>query len=301
MSSLTKTSPIAWNRSPDTSMIEFVLGQGVRSLLAHSPSAQLDAEVLLSTVLGVERSALITRGSDQLADDDLRTYRDLIEQRRNGIPVAYLTGRREFWSLALRVTPAVLVPRHETEILVETALKHIPKSEESTVLDLGTGSGAIALAIASERPLARIMGVDVSPGALGVARENARVLALRNVSFRLGSWFDAVPNERFDVVVANPPYVAERDPALAALAAEPALALLAGPDGLDALEAIIAGAPSHMTPGGWLLLEHGSTQQHEVSRLLERRGFAAVECHSDYSGLPRVTRGTFSSPLKERP
>lgn len=284
----------------DPRTVEFALGQGVRSLLAHSGSPQLDAEVLLSTVLGVARSALIARGSEPLAEKALRTYRDLLEQRRRGIPVAYLTGRREFWSLPLKVTPAVLVPRHETEILVEVALMHVPKSEERTVLDLGTGSGAVALAIASERPLARVVGVDVSPGALGVARENARALALHNASFRLGSWFDAVPDERFDVVVANPPYVADGDPALAALAAEPALALVAGPEGLDALEAIVAQAPSHLRPGGWLLLEHGSTQQLEVARLLERRGFAGLDCHSDYSGLPRVTRGTLPPPLKER-
>jgi release factor glutamine methyltransferase len=289
-----------WNRSRDPNTVEFTLGQAVRSLVAHSDSPQLDAEVLLSSVLGVGRSALIARGSDPVPEAALRTYRDLIEQRSSGTPVAYLTGRREFWSLPLKITPAVLVPRHETEILVEVALKHVSKFEKCAVLDLGTGSGAVALAIASERPLARVVGVDVSPGALGVARENARVLGLRNASFRLGSWFDAVPDECFDVVVANPPYIADGDPALGALAAEPALALVAGPQGLDALEAIVAAAPSHLTRDGWLLLEHGSTQQLEVARLLERRGFAAVDSHSDYSGLPRVTRGTLPSPLKER-
>jgi release factor glutamine methyltransferase len=185
-------------------------------------------------------------------------------------------------------------------MLVEVALGHIPESEERAVLDLGTGSGAVAFAIASERPLARVVGVDVSPGALSIARDNVRTLALPNVTFRLGSWFDAVPGEVFDVVVANPPYVADRDPALEALAAEPALALVAGPAGLDALEAIIAAAPRHLTRGGWLLLEHGSSQQHEVAKLLERRGFAGIECRSDYSGLPRVTRGVYSPPLKER-
>jgi release factor glutamine methyltransferase len=136
---------------------------------------------------------------------------------------------------------------------------------------------------------------------LGVARDNARALALPNVTFRLGSWFDPVPGEVFDAVVANPPYVADGDPALAALAAEPLLALLAGPAGLDALEAIVARAPRHLTRGGWLLLEHGSGQEHEVAKLLERRGFTGIQCHCDYSGLPRVTRGTFSPPLKERP
>jgi release factor glutamine methyltransferase len=287
-------------RSADPSTVANAVGQGVRSLIGHSESPQLDAEVLLSSALGVDRSALIARGSDLLADHDLRVYRNLLEQRREGTPVAYLTGRREFWSLPLKVTSAVLVPRPETELLVEVALQHLPKSEERAVLDLGTGSGAVALAIASERPLARVVGVDVSPGALGVARDNVRNLALPNATFRLGSWFDAVPGEVFDVVVANPPYVADRDPALAALAAEPALALVAGSEGLDALEAIVAKAPQHLTPGGWLLLEHGSAQQHEVAKLLERRGFAGIECHSDYSGLPRVTRGSFPPPLKER-
>ena len=169
------------------------------------------------------------------------------------------------------------------------------------VLDLGTGSGAVALAIASERPRAHVTAVDVSPGALGVARDNARALALSNVTFRLGSWFDATPGERFDLVVANPPYVAEDDPVLAFLAAEPALALLAGPRGLDALETIVARAPSFMTGEGWLLLEHGSTQHREIARLLTCRGFRDVECHADYSGLPRVTRGSFQSPHEERP
>jgi release factor glutamine methyltransferase len=291
---------IAANRSADASTVASALGQGVRALSMHSGSPQLDAEVLLSSVLGVERAALIARGSDLLADHELTLYRDLLEQRRGGMPVAYLTGRREFWSLPLKVTPAVLVPRPETELLVEVALQHLPKSAECAVLDLGTGSGAVALAIASERPLARVMGVDVSPGALGIARDNARALARPNVAFRLGSWFDAVPGEVFDVVVANPPYVADHDPALAALAAEPELALVAGPAGLDALVAIIAAAPAHLTRGGWLLLEHGSTQEHEVAKLLKRRGFAGIECHCDYSGLPRVTRGTFSPPLKER-
>jgi release factor glutamine methyltransferase len=291
--------PIA-NRSAEPATIASGLAQGVRSLFTHSGSPQLDAEVLLSSVLGVGRSGLIARGAELLADQDLALYRNLLEERRRGTPVAYLTGRREFWSLPLKVTPAVLVPRPETERLVEVALEHIPESAERAVLDLGTGSGAVALAIGSERPHARVMGIDVSPSALSVARDNARALALPHVTFRLGSWFDAVPGEVFDIVVANPPYVAERDPALAALAAEPELALVAGPAGLDALDAIIAAAPRHLSRGGWLLLEHGSTQQHEVAQLLGRRGFAGIACHSDYSGLPRVTRGVYSPPLKER-
>ena len=297
---MSRSNPIMANRPAASNTIESALRQGVRVLGAHSGSPELDAQVLLSSALGVNRSALIARGSDPLADRDFAVYRDLLEQRSRGVPVAYLTGRREFWSLPLKVTPAVLVPRPETELLVEIALQHLPKSEPRAVLDLGTGSGAVALAIASERPLARVVGIDVSPGALGVARDNVRSLALPNATFRLGSWFDAVPGEVFDVVVANPPYIADGDPALAALGAEPALALVAGPAGLDALAAIIAAAPPHLARRGWLLLEHGSTQQHEVARLLERAGFSAIACHSDHSGLPRITRGTFSPPPKEQ-
>jgi release factor glutamine methyltransferase len=297
---MSSAKSIAANRSADSTTIERAVREGVRVLAAHSSSPQLDAEVLLSSALGVGRSALSARRSDSLDDDTLRAYRNLLEQRTRGTPVAYLTGRREFWSLSLTVTPAVLVPRPETERLVELALEYLPKSADRTVLDLGTGSGAVALALAAERPLARVTGVDVSPGALSVARDNARTLALSNVTFRLGSWFDAVPGEAFDIVVANPPYVANEDPALAALAAEPALALIAGPAGLDALEAIITAAPRHLTRGGWLLLEHGSAQEHAVAKLLEHRGFTAITCHRDYSGLPRVTRGSFSPLLKER-
>jgi release factor glutamine methyltransferase len=294
------SQPNLADRSSDPLTVESALRLGVRSLTAHSGSPRLDAEVLLSSALGLDRSALIVRGSDLLADHDLRVYRDLLGQRTRGMPVAYLTGRREFWSLPLKVTPAVLVPRPETELLVEAALQHIAKPEPCTVLDLGTGSGAVALALASERPFARIVGIDISPHALSVARDNARTMGLKNATFRLGYWFEAVAGELFDVVVANPPYVADEDPALVALAAEPRLALAAGPRGLDALEAIIARAPGHLNRGGWLLLEHGSTQEREVAQLLERRGFAGIECRSDYSGLPRVTRGTFQPPLKER-
>jgi release factor glutamine methyltransferase len=267
-----------------------------RTLAASSESPELDAEVLLSIVMGVARSALIVRAEEPVGVELLRAYQGLIDRRMSGVPVAYLTGRREFWSLPLKVTPAVLVPRHETELLVEMALKLIPKAEARSVLDLGTGSGAVALAIASERPLARVTGADVSPAALGVARDNARALALPNLAWRLGSWFDAVPGERFDAIVANPPYVAAGDPALAALEAEPEIALVSGPAGLDALTAIIEGAAPHLESGGWLVLEHGSSQHGDVTSMLERRGFGGVETYEDFSGRPRVTLGNFQSP-----
>ena len=287
--------PIEWNRSPDTSTIELALRQGVRALLAHSGSPQLDAEVLLSTVLGVERSALIARGACPLADDALRTYRDLIEQRRSGMPVAYLTGVREFWSLPLKVTPAVLVPRPETELLVEQALELLVGGS-AAVLDLGTGSGAIALAVASERRDARVVGVDISEAAIRVARDNAEALGLAHIEWRVGSWFAAVAEERFDVILSNPPYIRARDAALASLQAEPAMALIGGPTGLEQLSSIIAAAASHLNPGGWLLTEHGADQAGAVAALFERQHFQDIRSLEDYSGRPRLTRGQLRGP-----
>jgi release factor glutamine methyltransferase len=272
------------------------LTYAAHALAPHSESPRLDAEVLLSMVLGVARSQLITHSTEPIATDSLAAYQSLIARRASGAPIAYLTGTREFWSLALKITPAVLVPRPETELLVELALQLLPPQREHAILDLGTGSGAIALAIASERPGARVTGADISPAALSVARDNSRALALFQVTWRLGSWFDAVPGERFDMVVANPPYVAAGDQALNTLAAEPALALTSGPTGLEALTAIVEGAASHLEPKGWLLLEHGGNQALEVASLLERYGFSGIRSHVDYSGTPRVTLGTIHSP-----
>jgi len=275
------------------------LRSGASSLDGHSDSPRLDAELLLGKTLQLSRSALIARGNDPVASECAQSYAELIEQRRKGTPIAYLTGTREFWSLALRVTPAVLVPRPETEVLVELALQRLPRDRSSTVLDLGTGSGAIALAIASERPAARVTGVDISPSALAVARDNARELGLSRIDWRLGSWFTPVPGERFDVIVANPPYVAAADPALAKLAAEPAIALCDGPTGLEALSAIAAAAAPHLRSQGWLLLEHGSDQAPQVAQLLERHGFTQVRSHLDFSGKPRVTLGAVHAPSQQ--
>jgi release factor glutamine methyltransferase len=217
-----------------------------------------------------------------------------------------LTGIREFWSLPLKVTPAVLVPRPETELLVELALQLLPNhpapasaDQVRRVLDLGTGSGAIALAIASERPHARVTGVDVSPAALEVAVQNSRDLGVARIEWRLGSWFDAVPGERFHMILANPPYIAAADPALDQLTAEPGIALSPGPTGLEAFSAIAAQAPSHLHEGGWLVMEHGSEQAPDVARLLERHGFTSIRSHLDFSRKPRVTLGTFT-PHEDR-
>jgi release factor glutamine methyltransferase len=261
------------------------------TLEPHSESPRLDAELLLATVLGLPRSALIARGDEQVALRDESAYAELIEKRAGGVPVAYLTGGREFWSLPLKVSPAVLVPRPETEILVEQALALLPREAHCSVLDLGTGSGAIALSLAHERPRWAITAVDISSAALQVAVLNAEALNLTHVEWRLGHWFDPVALERFHLIVANPPYIAAQDPALAALGAEPAAALIAGPTGLEALCAIIAKAPEHLHARGWLALEHGAGQAHEVARLLEQHGFDSIRTHSDFSRKPRVTLG----------
>ena len=274
-----------------TSTIAETVKSAALTLSTHSESPRLDAELLLGKVLGLSRASLIARDTQSVALDDELELTQLILKRAKGVPVAYLTGRREFWSLTLTVTSDVLVPRPETESLVQHALQLLPHEAACSVLDLGTGSGAIALAIASERPRCRVTGVDLSPQALTVAKQNSRALKLPQIAWRLGSWFEAVPDERFDLIVANPPYIAATDPALAKLAAEPAMALSAGPTGLESLEVIIAQAPQHLHAGGWLALEHGNTQAPEVSRLLEQHGFASIRTFPDFSGKPRLTLG----------
>ncbi len=263
--------------------------QAASSLSSHTESPRLDAQLLLGKVLGLSRTSLIARGDEVLGQEAERQLTGLISQRAHGVPLAYLTGSREFWSLPLSVTPDVLVPRPETECLVQQALDLMP-GEICSVVDLGTGSGAIALSLASERPGWRVTGVDVSAQALAVAARNARALEL-SVTWRLGSWLDAVPGERFDLIVANPPYIADSDPALLKLTAEPALALTSGPTGLESLALIIAQAPQHLLAQGWLVLEHGSTQASAVTQLLWQHGFSAVRTFPDLSGKPRITLG----------
>lgn len=262
-----------------------------KELTPHSESPRLDAELLLATILGLHRSALIARSNEPVATNHENAYAELIRSRARGVPIAYLTGSREFWSLPLKVSSAVLVPRPETEILVGHALTLLPRDAVCSVLDLGTGSGAIALSLAHERPRWAITGVDISPAALQVAAQNAHSLKLSHVNWRLGSWFAPVPGEQFHLIVANPPYIAANDPALTALCAEPATALIAGPTGLEALRDIIAQSPRHLHARGWLALEHGITQGQDVAQLLQQHGFDSIRTYSDFSGRPRVTLG----------
>lgn len=260
-------------------------------LAADSSSAALDAALLLAHVLGLSRAALAARPELELTAAQAARLGRLAVRRAAGEPLAYLTGRREFWSLELDVTPDVLVPRPETELLVEWALEVLAGRPDPAVLDLGTGSGAIAIAIAHERPDAKVTAVDISEPALAVARGNAGRLALANLQFVAGNWFEPVATARFDVIVSNPPYVAAGDPALAALAHEPRVALVAGDDGLRALEAICAGAGSRLASGGCLLVEHGATQGAQIRARMAQWGFAGIESRRDLAGHERATRG----------
>jgi release factor glutamine methyltransferase len=261
-------------------------------LAGSSPSAALDAELLVARVLGIGRGALAADPGRALAPEELFALEAFARRRLAGEPIAYLAGRREFWSLDLEVSPDVLVPRPETELLVERALVAIAGLARPAVLDLGTGSGAIALALASMRPDAAVTATDRSAAALAMAKRNATRLGFANVKFIQGDWFAPLAGARFDAIVSNPPYVAAGDPALAALAHEPRSALVADADGLAALAAIAAGACAHLLPGGRLVLEHGASQGAAVRELLGTAGFAGVETHRDLAGHERASEGT---------
>ena len=255
---------------------------------------RLDAQLLLGHVLGRPRTWLIAHDGDALDDAAAGRYAALWARRAAGEPLAYLVGEKEFHGLVLQVGPAVLVPRPDTETLVDWALAllagELSGRIPARVADLGTGSGAIALALKHRRPQAEICAVDVSQAALAVAQANAARLGLA-VAFHAGSWWAPLAGQRFDLVASNPPYVAGDDPHLAALQHEPTLALTPGGDGLDAIRSIIAGAPVHLASGGWLLLEHGWDQADAVAALLRAAGFEAIATRRDLAGQARCTGG----------
>jgi release factor glutamine methyltransferase len=265
----------------------------VAQTIARSGLAPIDAQVLLAHVLGVARTWLVAHADDALPVGDAAAFAALAQRRRNGEPVAYLTGRREFFGLALAVSPAVLIPRPETETLVECALARLPRNGSPRVLDLGTGSGAIALAIAHARPEARVYACDASAEAVALAHANAQRLGLRNLRFFVADWYAGVPELPFDAIVANPPYIAAGDPHLdrGDLRFEPAQALSPGGDGLAALRVIVAGAPARLAPGGILAVEHGFDQPGPVRAMFGDAGFLAVVTHADLAGHARVTSG----------
>lgn len=251
----------------------------------------VDARVLLAHALERSPAWLFAHGDDPIDEQSLQRFETLLARRAQGEPVAYLTGRRAFWSFELMVSPQTLVPRPETERLVELALERLPSGQALRIADLGTGSGAIALALAHERPRAQVVAVDMSVGALDIARANARELDLRNLEFRQGDWLQPLAGERFDLIASNPPYIAEADPHLDALRYEPEPALSSGPDGLDAIRTIARAAPAHLRSDGWLLLEHGWDQGAAVRGLLQAAGFDSIETHRDLEHRDRVTLG----------
>lgn len=264
-------------------------------LLQHSDSAKRDAEVILSYVLNKPRSWLIAFDDYSLTAEQQTLLAALIARRAQGEPVAYLCGQREFWSLPLTVSPATLIPRPDTEVLVEQALQLLPVTS-ARVLDLGTGTGAIALALASERQDSLFIGVDRIPEAVELARSNAQRLSILNCQFQLSDWFADLSPSVFDVIVTNPPYIDADDPHLTQgdVNFEPRSALVASQNGLADLARIIQQAPQWLVPGGWLLAEHGWQQHERVQQLFIAAGFKAVATRVDYGGNPRVTYGKFA-------
>jgi release factor glutamine methyltransferase len=268
----------------------------IRTILrnaSHALGDRLEAELLLGHTLGVNRAWFFAHADDAMPAGEEARFNELIARRQKGEPVAYITGRRDFWSLPLEVTPATLIPRPETELLVELALARLP--EGGRLLDLGTGSGAIALAIAKERPDATVHAVDASEAALAVAQRNARSLGLK-VSFHHSDWFSAVEGERYDVVVSNPPYIEDADEHLVKgdLRFEPRSALSSGADGLDDIRRIITGAPSHLANDGWLLFEHGYNQGAVARALFDASQWNDCFTARDLEDRDRVTGAQLS-------
>ncbi|MCG8707789.1 peptide chain release factor N(5)-glutamine methyltransferase [Brenneria sp. 4F2] len=260
--------------------------------LAAGESPKRDVEVLLSFVTGKARTFLLAFGETRLTDAQSQQLDSLLARRISGEPIAYLTGEREFWSLSLTVSPATLIPRPDTECLVEQALLRLP-CEPCAILDLGTGSGAIALALASERADCQVTGVDAQPDAVTLAKRNAERLGITNARFLLSDWFSALPRRNFTLIVSNPPYIDADDIHLSQgdVRFEPASALVAAENGLADLRRIIEQAANHLQPNGWLLLEHGWRQGAAVRQLLQDNGFERVETHQDYGNNDRVSLG----------
>lgn len=253
--------------------------------------ARLEAQLLLQTAANVDRAWLIAHAQDAIDPTVQQTLQALLTRRLQGEPVAYILGHREFYGLNLSVTPDTLIPRPDTETLVETALSRLPAGCKKSVLDLGTGTGAIALAIAAHRPELRVTAVDASAKALKIARQNALTLDISNATFLQSDWFSALQDQQFDLIVSNPPYIAEQDAHLAQLKFEPISALTSGPDGLDDIRRIIADCLIHLKPQAWLMLEHGYDQAEAVQDLMAEIGLIDIQTLQDLGGNDRVTLG----------
>jgi release factor glutamine methyltransferase len=276
----------------DLTPIGGVLSQA-EAALTDSDTPRLDAELLLAHTLDKRRTWLHTWPDRPVSREQADTFEQLLRRRLQGEPIAHILGQQPFWTLDLKVTADTLIPRPESELLVEQALSLTPEDQPWQIADLGTGSGAIALAIASERPMARLIATDQSQAALAVARENATAHGLDNVVLRHGSWFEPLQGERFALILSNPPYIAAADPHLGRgdLRFEPDSALRSGSDGLDDLRQIVAGAPGHLQAGGWLMVEHGYDQGNAVRSLFQQHRYQAIATRRDLGGQERITCG----------
>ncbi len=272
------------------------INQLAQRLAAISDTPRLDSELLAAEILQRSRSWLFAHGQESLTPAQYEQLQTLGSRRANGEPIAYILGYKEFWGLKLTVTPEVLVPRPETEHLVEWILEKFPENNLLRIADLGTGSGAIALALAKERDAWQIDATDQSESALTIAKQNAAGHQVTNVHFYLGSWYQALAKKQYQVIVSNPPYVAEHDPHLQQLTHEPYNALVSGTDGLNAIREIIAQAPLHLVQSGYIVLEHGYDQALAVANLLQQSGFTDIESHYDLPGQARFTTASTRTP-----
>lgn len=273
--------------------IKNLLAHAAETLTNHSDSPVLDAEVLLGFVLGKPRTYLRAWCDNTITDQQLATFEALIKQRQQGTPIAYLTGTREFWSRDFTVTPSVLIPRPDTELLIELSLDLIPKDIAVKLIDLGTGSGIIAVTLAAERPNAHVTAVDASLAALAIAKHNAQHHQLTNIEFFQSDWFSNVPKTQFDCVVSNPPYIDLDDEHLQQgdVRFEPKTALIAKDQGLSDIQIIADKARNYLKPAGHLLIEHGYNQASQVQAIFNTLAYDKVQSYQDLSGQPRVTYG----------
>ncbi len=285
------------NRTPEVESAEQLLRADsvtlASALQISLPEARREIQILLTRALGGDLALLLAHPERVPEARATHAYSQAFARRLGGEPMAYIVGEREFYGLSFEVTHAVLIPRPETELLVEMALERLPEAVVTTVLDVGTGSGCIAVTLAKLRPAARLVASDVSQAALTVAERNARRQHVTNVEFRVGSWFEPVGATRFDLIVSNPPYVAQHDPHLREgdLRGEPLLALVAGPDGLEAVRTIVHQAPQHLSPGGVLIVEHGYDQAEAVAQMFHAAQFSDVIARTDSAGIPRAAAG----------
>jgi len=273
--------------------IESLLRESASQLKTISPTPQLDAEVLLMFALNADRVFLYTYGNRMLSKTEQELFDKCLKRRLNGEPIAYITGQKAFWSLAFKVSPAVLIPRPETELLVECVLENLPAADTKiSVLELGTGSGIIAVCLAKYRPLWSITAVDINQEALAIAKENEHTLLTNSpIQWLHSNWFESIPNQTFSVIISNPPYIADNDLHLQSLSFEPQNALVSGHDGLDAIRTIVTQSLSYLEDEGQLFIEHGYQQADAVYSLFQQAGFRNIILFYDISGQPRVTTG----------